>query len=153
MVEWVERTTALIALRASPMVLAMPDMGRFVERDGLLLARAAPHQVFAMRAGVGVDLVAELAPVVGEAGLIDLSDARVGVRLAGPGTRARMGHLVPLDLDGLAVGGCAQTVMEHLSVLVLRMGDEVFEVQCGRSFAGSFGRAIGGVLEIDIGQA
>ena len=146
MADLVERTTALIALRpggAAP-TLALPGMGRFVESDGLLLARVAPTQVLAMRRGVEAGLMEELAPLVGGAALIDLSDSRVGVALAGPGILGRLSLLLPLDLhEGrFAPGCCATTMMAHLAVLVLRHGPEAFELQCGRSFAGSFLRAV-----------
>ena len=154
MVEPFERTTALIALRhgrtealsaaLAGMGQALPAMGRFTEVDGLVLARAAPHQVFAMRAGVDVPLMAELSPVLAEAGLVDLSDSRVGVRLSGAGAMAHLAHLVPLDLHAgrFGPGQCAQTILSHLTVLLLQHGPDSYELQCGRSFAGSFMRAL-----------
>lgn len=145
MAEWIERTTALIALRPGRTpALDLPPMGRFTERDGLLLARAAPHQIYAMRAGV-TDLLPELAPLCDGAGLIDLSDARVGVRIAGPDARDRLAYLIPLDLhpDRFAPGQCAQTLMAHMTVLLLQTGPDAYEIQCGRSFHASFARAVG----------
>ncbi|MGI4955776.1 MAG: sarcosine oxidase subunit gamma [Janthinobacterium lividum] len=144
-VEWVERTTVLIAPspRQAPR-LDLPPMNRFTERDGLLLARVAPHQVYAMRLGADRPLMAELQAVTGGAGLIDLSDARVGIRIAGPDARDRLARLVPLDLhpSRFMPGLCAATVMAHLNVLLLQLGPDSFEVQCGRSFADSLARAV-----------
>ncbi len=145
MAELVERTTALIVLRPGGAGgLAVPEMGRFTEVDGLLLARVAPGQVLAMRMGVDVPLLEELAPLVGAGALIDLSDARVGVRFAGAGAAARLATLVPIDLHAsrFGPGQCAQTMAAHLSVLVLQHGVDAYELQCGRSFAGSFLRAV-----------
>lgn len=159
MADLVERTTALLALRPGRetavaealgrMGASLPAMGRFVEAGGLLLARVAPYQLLAMRAGVDLPLLDELAPLAGSAGIIDLSDSRVGVRLAGPGARERLAALVPLDLHAsrFAPGHCAPTLMAHLSVLLLQTGPAEYEVQCGRSFAGSFLRAVGGAAE------
>lgn len=152
MAELVERTTALVAVRPGRDVTAalaamgasLPPMGRFIDSGGLLLARIAPHQLLAMRAGADAPLLEELAPLAGLAGIIDLSDSRVGVRIAGPGARTALSALVPLDLHAsrFAPGHCAPTMMAHLSVLLLQTGPDEYEVQCGRSFAGSFLRAV-----------
>lgn len=149
-----DRVTALIALRPgrenefasalAGMGAALPAMGRF-GGDGLILARLAPGQVLAMRDGTEAGLMDELAPLRDGAGLIDLSDARSAVRVSGPGAVAYLERRLPIDLheDRLIVGACAQTMMAHLAVLVLRHGRDVFELQCGRSFEWSFRRALG----------
>ena len=154
MADLIERTTALVAWHAARegqvahalrgLGADMPDMGRFLEADGLVLARVAPNQVLAMRAGVDQPLMHELAPLEEVAGLIDLSDSRVGVGIAGPAARDELLRLVPLDLHPtrFGPGRCAQTLVAHLSVLVLQTGTDAFELQCGRSFAGSFLRAV-----------
>ena len=113
-------------------------MGRFVEAGGLLLARVAPHQVLAMREGVA-PLVEELSVLGPAVGLVDLSDSRVAVRVRGAG----LSQLVPVDLhpSRFGPGCCAATMMAHLAVLLLQLGDDVYELQCGRSFVGSFMRA------------
>jgi heterotetrameric sarcosine oxidase gamma subunit len=148
----IERTMALIALRPgreaalsgalAAMGQALPPMGRFTQTGGLLLARAAPFQILAMRPGADAPLLDELAPLAEEAGLIDLSDARIGVCMAGDGVRSRLAQLLTLDLDAFAPGHCAQTLMAHLSVLVLRHSPDEVEIQASRSYAGSFLRAI-----------
>jgi sarcosine oxidase subunit gamma len=109
----------------------------------MVLARTAPGQVLAMREA-GAALMEELAPLHEVAGLIDLSDARVGVRIAGPHAAAGLARLLPIDLHSsrFGPGRCANTLMAHLSVLVLQHGPADYELQCGRSFAGSFLRAI-----------
>lgn len=153
MADILERTTALIALRPgrdaaltaalAGMGQTLPPMGRFTHSAGLLLARVAPGQVLAMREGADAPLMQELASLSAEAGLIDLSDARVGVRLA----KAGLAHLLPLDLHAgtFAPGHCAQTLMAHMSVLVLQHGPDAYEIQVMRSYAASFLRAIDAV--------
>lgn len=141
MADQIERTTALIAWRPGhPPPLAIPEMGRFTETDGLLLARVAPFQALAMREGVDQPLMEELAPQIGPATLTDLSDARIGVRIQG---RKNLAHLVPLDLHPahFAPGQCAQTIMAHMSVLLLQTGPERYEIQGARSYMASFLRA------------
>jgi sarcosine oxidase subunit gamma len=160
-----ERTTALITFRPGAeaglsgalggMGLSLPAMGRFTDSGGLVLARTAPGQILAMRAGEGVALMEELASMQGVAGLIDLSDARFGVRVAGPHAAEGLALLLPIDLhpSRFGPGQCANTLMAHLSVLVLRHGPADYELQCGRSFAGSFLRAIGGAIGGAMGGA
>ena len=153
--ESIERTTALItnlpnaeltltsALRS--MGLTPPKLGRFTEAGGLLLARLVPNQLLAMRSGVDVPLMDELAPLRAIAGLVDLSDARIGIRVQGPNAVDRLGKLLPLDLhpSHFAPGQCAITLMAHLSVIVLQHATNDYELQCGRSFATSFMNAVG----------
>ena len=153
MVDRIERTTAMIALgpgqeagirsALASMGATLPEMGRFTEADGLLLARTAPFQILAMREGAEAPLMAELAPLGANTGLIDLSDARIAVRLSGPNARDQLAQLVPLDLhhSKFQPGSCAQTIMAHMSVLLLQLGPELYEVQCARSYEASFLRA------------
>jgi heterotetrameric sarcosine oxidase gamma subunit len=127
--------------------MILPRIGTFHEAGGLLLARLGPHQLLAMRTGEGkgigcetdaASLMEELGPLSAVAGLIDQSDARVGIRVTGPDVAARLAELLPLDLhpSRFAPGRCAQTL------LVLQHGDCDYEVQCGRSQAGSFFSAL-----------
>ena len=148
MLELKERCTALIAPRpgrdaavAAALGVALPGMNRFIQASGMLLARIAPHQVLAMRDQPG--LFEELeAALAAEAGVIDLSDARTGVTLRGPGARERLMALLPVDLDSMRQGCCAQTVMSHMAVLVCQVDDApTYEVQCATSYRGSFLRA------------
>ncbi len=152
MADLIARTTALIALRPgrdvapglAAMGQALPAMGRFSSVDGLILARVTPYQVLAMREGADAALMQELAGLGAEAGLIDLSDARIGVRMAGRGAGARLSHLITLDLHPLhfGPGQCAQTLMAHMSVLLLQHAIDDYEVQVSTSYAASFLRAI-----------
>jgi sarcosine oxidase subunit gamma len=148
-VEPIERTAALITLgptsepALAAMGLAVPALGRFTDTAGLVLARTSPYQILAMRQ-LGAALMDELAPVQPIAGLIDLSDARTGARIAGPRAADRLARFLPIDLHPTRFrpGCCANTLMAHLSVLLLQHGPEDYELQCGRSFAGSFHRAL-----------
>ncbi len=163
MVESIERMMLLIAFQTSTeaslaaalvsMGIDLPRIGKFHESGGLLIARLAPYQLLAMRTGPddGGDrrantgsLMEELAPLSAVAGLIDQSDARVGIRVTGPDVAARLARLLPLDLhpSRFEPGQCAQTLMAHVNLLVLQHGDCDYELQCGRSQAGSFFSAL-----------
>ena len=142
MADPIERSAALVVLVPGQ---DAPALGRFTAEDGLLLARVAPGQMLAMREGVA-PLLAELGARFGAGRVIDLSDARAAFRVAGPGAAARLAMLVPIDLhdDAFPPGACAQTMAAHTAVLLLRRGAEEYELHCGRSLAGSVGRALGG---------
>jgi heterotetrameric sarcosine oxidase gamma subunit len=149
-----ERTSALIkvlpgaeaelAAALGGMGLTVPRIGCFTESGGLLLARTGSGELLAMREGVGVALMDELAPLRAVAGLVDLSEDRVGVRIAGEQAIARLARLLSVDLDPsrFGPGRCVATLMAHLSVLVLQHAPDEFELQCGRGHANRFVRAI-----------
>lgn len=138
MAEPVPRSWALILLRPDQATVAgqpIPGMNRFTQGE-IILARISPTTVLAMREGQGpLDLP-------GEDRVIDWSDARTALALRGPRARTRLAHLVPLDLDAMQPGHCAQTLMGHLSVLLLQHAPDHYELQCGASFAPSFTRAV-----------
>ncbi len=159
MVDQIERTVVYIAIGPGQaqalaaalvaMGMELPRMGRFTEAGGLLLMRLAPDHVLAMRPGEDGELMDELAPLAAVAGLIDQSDARVAIRVVGADAPQRLTRLLPIDLhpDVFGPGRCAQTVMGHLTVLVIRRDAETFEILCGRSFAASFLRTVDAALE------
>ncbi|HYZ64950.1 MAG TPA: hypothetical protein VE650_21055 [Acetobacteraceae bacterium] len=142
----VEFESALIAPRrgqeaavAARLGRELPAMGRFTEADGMRLIRTAPHQVLAMREGTGLFAGLEAA-LAGVAGVFDLSDARVGLVMTGE----RLRRLAPVDLRALGPGGCAQTLVEQLGVLILQRDATTYEVHCPASYRASFERALGG---------
>lgn len=155
----IERTVVMIAMTAgqepalaaalAAMGMEMPKMGRFTEAGGLMLARTGPDHLLAMRPGDDSGLMDELAPLAAVAGLIDQSDARVAVRIEASDAAERLTRLLPIDLhpDHFGPGRCTQTVMGHLTVLVIRRDHDLFEVLCGRSFAASFRRAIDAAMD------
>lgn len=139
MADPVPRSWALILLRPGRTDVPgqpLPAMNRFTQADGLILARISPTAVLAMREGQGP------LTLPGEDRVIDWSDARIALALRGPHARARLAHLVPLDLDAMRPGHCAQTIMAHLSVLLLQHAPDHYELQCGASFAETFTRAV-----------
>ena len=153
MVEIDGRTSALIAPRRGEegalagtlkerFGLELPEIGSFARAEGFTLARTAPHQLMAMRDGDG--LFAELeAALGGVAGVFDLSDARIAVRLTGPEARTKLRGLLPTDLRALQPGRCVQTVIALLTVLVCQIDDApTYELSCATSYRGSFLRAL-----------
>ena len=137
------REDELSALLLDRFGLTVPGMSAYTEQGGMVLARTAPHQFLAMRDEPG--LAQALQAALGEAaGVIDLSDARSGLMLSGPRARDVLSGLAPVDLHPSAMhaGRCVQTVMAHMTVLVLQLDDAPsYEVYCPTSYQGSLKRA------------
>jgi sarcosine oxidase subunit gamma len=74
--------------------------------------------------------------------LVEVSDARVALRVAGPSAREVLAKGCPLDLHprAFAVGSCAQTLLAKAAVLIHLVDDDrargpAFDVYVARSFA------------------
>lgn len=84
-------------------------------------------------------LLARLAASVDdeEAVLLDLSQSRTIIRVAGSTARAVLAKGVAIDLhaDAFPVQAVAQTMVEHAGTLVHRVGPEAFEIYVPRSYA------------------
>lgn len=88
---------------------------------------AAGHDTGAESAGSAARLADRLAPAVRveDGTLVDLSEARVRLRLSGPAGRAVFAKGLPIDLrpEVFGIGAFAQSVFHHVDVLVHRVGD------------------------------
>lgn len=124
--------------------LELPAMGAFATQGDYLLARIAPHQ--ALLFASAPPFAAAEAGLRGVADVIDLAEARTGAVIAGPDARRRMQTLVPIDLraPAMAAGRCAQTILAHMSVLVLQLDDApTYALFCASSYRDSFLHALG----------
>jgi len=72
--------------------------------------------------------------------LTDVSHGRAVVRVSGPRVRDALAKGVALDLHPHAflVGGCAQTVVARIPLLLDHVAPDAFDVYCPRSYADSF---------------
>jgi heterotetrameric sarcosine oxidase gamma subunit len=70
----------------------------------------------------------------------DVSHGRAALRLRGPHLRDALAKGCSLDLDrrAFARGRCAQTAIGRISVILDHVENDVFDVYCSRSYAGSF---------------
>lgn len=77
-----------------------------------------------------------LSPIAGAA-MTDQSDAWACVTLEGPGARAVLARVTPLDLreSVFKQGHAARTELAHLSVVLIRTGAERYQVLAFRSMA------------------
>ncbi len=71
------------------------------------------------------------------------------MRLAGPGTEAVLARLVPVDLRSsvFAEGQVARTGLNHMMAILLRTGDQSFDIMVFRSMAVSAVHELGQVME------
>jgi sarcosine oxidase subunit gamma len=80
----------------------------------------------------------------GRAAVSDLSAARLVLRVAGPGSLATLRQGIAIDLHPTAFppGSCAQTMVQHMAVLLHRLDADTFDLHVGRSY----GRSLHGWL-------
>ena len=90
----------------------------------------------------------------GEAAVTDLSHARTVLRLSGEAAADILGKGLAIDLHPsvFPAGRAAQTVLHHIDVLVIRRGDNVFDLLAFRGFGLSLAEwLLDAGLEFEIG--
>lgn len=113
--------------------------------DGAQFIWMAPGQIFARFKNDHPWPERRVASAMGDAAyVVDQSDAWVTVRISGPTVRDALERICPLDLHPVkfAVGAAKRTVIEHLTSLIIREGDDAFLLMSASSSAGSFLHAI-----------
>lgn len=103
--------------------LAPPAPGCWVGDDALALLWTAPSQFLAVGDAAATQRLANA--LREHALLIDLTGARVVVRLAGPSVRDILARVLPLDLHPRAMrpGHVASTLAAHIGVQVWQIDD------------------------------
>ena len=125
--------------------LELAASGRWTEAGDLVCIRLGPDHWQIERAGTH-DLARDLTTAAGpDAGIIDISDARVVLRLSGPASPEILACLLPLDLHprAFAPHHAASTVAAHITVQ-FRQIDTIptYDIACLRSYADSLRRAV-----------
>ena len=135
---------ALAATVRRELGATLPVPGTWTAAGDLTCICTAPGQWLVMQARDDGALLARLTVAVQACGLlIDLSDSRVAVCIAGAGAREVLAKGLPLDLHPRAMraGDAAATVAAHVPVLVRQLDDApTYELMCARSLAGSLHR-------------
>jgi sarcosine oxidase, subunit gamma len=67
--------------------------------------------------------------------VVEISERQVALVLEGPRAAAVLMAGCPRDLEKFAVGQAARTVFEGVEMIILRTGEQRFEVEVWRSFA------------------
>lgn len=114
-----------------------------VEGRGVAFVWTGPDQWLALAEGAnGRDLELELkSRLTGLASVVDQSDGRVIVRVAGPMATEVLAKGVPIDLHPrvFGVNSAAVTHASHIGIVIWRLDDApTFEIAMFRSFADSF---------------
>lgn len=125
--------------------LVLPAGPRRTGSGELAVAGIGPESWLMTREHAGYAFAIGLRASLGShAAVLDLSDAYVMLRLTGARLRDTLAKLVPLDLHerSFRVGDVAQTVAEHMAVMLWRLedtdrGEAAFELCAGRSLARS----------------
>lgn len=122
-------------------VLRFPAPGEVIEEGARRLIWAGRGMAF-LTGGPAPDLG-------GLAAVTDQSDGWVWVTLEGRDVPAVLARLCPLDLRAAAfpVGTSARSVLQHLSVLLIRTGPEAFQIAAYRSMAGTLLHDLSGAMK------
>lgn len=108
--------------------LAMPEPNTFVEKKGVRIVWTGRDQAFLM--GVAP-------PDLEGAAVTDQSDGWAALSVSGAAAVDVLARLVPVDLRLVAfpVGRAVRTQVNHMNVVILRVGDHAFEILVFRSMA------------------
>lgn len=121
--------------------LAMPEPGTFAEKKGARIVWTGREQAFL----IGVE-----APALEGAALTDQTDGWTVLALSGTGAVDALARLVPMDLRLAAfpVGRAVRTQLNHMNVLILRVGDYAFEIMGFRSMARTAWHELEGAMQM-----
>lgn len=131
-----KRETLQTAL--APVGVTLPKGRALIDTGRRLCGRIAPGRFLVLADGSLAEIAAAVRPEVGA--LADLSHARAGVRVSGPKVEDLLSKGAAIDFDPAAFppGTLAQTAIHHMGTLILRRGDDVFDLFVLTSFALSF---------------
>ncbi|MDI6028096.1 sarcosine oxidase subunit gamma [Corticibacterium sp. UT-5YL-CI-8] len=84
------------------------------------------------------DLVAACRAVPALHSAVDISHRNVGLLVSGQGAADAVNAGCPQDLslESFPVGACSRTVLGKIEIVLHRLGEDAFRVECWRSFAG-----------------
>lgn len=144
------RTAQVAELFRASFGLELPSGPRRACRGDVAIAGIGPDTWLATCENAGNTFAASLQTSLRDcASVADQSDAYVILRLAGPGVRATLAKLIPIDLHArsFGIGDVAQTLCGYVGVTLWRLEDTpggapAFEVWAGRSLAVSLHQAI-----------
>lgn len=125
--------------------LSAPGKSVVTPKANTRLMRTAPDQAMALFTRAEPVAEAVVAGIVGDAlYLTDQTDTLCALELSGPGARAALERICPLDLHptAFAVDDATRTVMEHLGVFIIRTGEDAYLLVSASSSAGSFLHAV-----------
>lgn len=131
---------ALRAAFARRWSLDLPAPTRSADRGPLRAIRTGADQVLLIFPEAHMTWLDVRSALDGSGYTTDQTDAWVVLEISGPETPAALERLCPLDVDAarFPVGAAGRTLMAHLGVIVLRLGEEKFWLMSAASSARSF---------------
>lgn len=127
--------------KAAARILGAPlpeGIGEIVAADGRQLLKTGPEQFWILASeleDIAGRLQAAIAPAIGS--VTPLSHSRTCITVDGAAARELLAKGIPLDLhpEAFRVGRFAQTGLHHTPVLLLRAGEDRYEIFALRTFA------------------
>lgn len=112
--------------------LRLPNPGRATSKGGVRALWAGLDQVLVLSD-------APLGDLTDMAAVTDQSDAWATVQIKGPLATEILARVTPLDLSAAQFkrGAVARSLVQHVNVVLTRVGPRAFEIMCLWSFAGS----------------
>ena len=85
----------------------------------------------------GVDLMTPCAQVEEPHSVVDVSHRNTAIEVSGPAAASVLNAGCPQDLalDVFPVGACSRTVLGRIEIVLLRVAEDRFRVECWRSFS------------------
>lgn len=126
-----------VAALSTALSVALPQKPKLSAVDGARVALwLGPDEWMVIDLGRGA-LAAALAGVKALHSAVDISHRNIGIVVAGPGAEATIAAGCPQDLTLAAfpVGACTRTVLGRIEIVLWRMGETEFRVECWRSFS------------------
>lgn len=126
-----------IAALSKALGLTLPQKPKTSAREG---GRAAlwlgPDEWLVLDLGCS-DLAGALAGVTPFHSAVDISHRNVGILVSGEGAEAAIAAGCPQDvsLPAFPVGACSRTVLGKVEIVLWRIGENEFRVECWRSFS------------------
>jgi len=123
--------------------LAWPEVGGSSANNDVRCLGLQAEQVFLLSSLNDAELAAQAAKLAETGAVTDQSDSWVTLEVAGARRHEVLERICPIDIDEniFTDGSVARTSMEHLSAIVMRVGDQ-FILLSPRSSAESFLHAV-----------
>ncbi|NWJ24227.1 sarcosine oxidase subunit gamma [Rhizobium sp. RM] len=134
-----------VAALSEALGLALPETSKTSSTSGLRSALWLGPDEWLVIDQAESDLTAVLSGVSGLFSTTDISHRNVAIIVSGPGAEAALNAGCPQDLslNVFPVGACSRTIFGKAEIVLLRVADDTFRLECWRSFA----EYVGGLLQ------
>lgn len=134
---WPDTGDRVEAALTDMLAVLAPRLGFALVRDDIVLASTAPGRYLIAADADDLPQRFEAALPSADAAVTDLSHGRTILRLEGPAAASVLAQCVAIDLHPAAFpdNRCAQTMIHHIDVLIIRRAEEAFDLWALRGFA------------------